>query len=307
MSDSTCYYQSPAGLQHGLEAGLEVGPGNRSMIPCGATGPAVQMCCWEKDVCLGDSICYNTHPSHGATGYYIGGCTDASYSDPACSQHCVYHSYSDIVYNSTSGLWACCQISHKTDLNCDVGTGQQFKATPPDQTREISVRSASTTPSSATSSPQTSAATRALFPRTIVKRESAFTSSTVASIVAGVVIPCVLISAGVLFLTRLKGRYRIVSVERDRAADRSVDAFTGGKPELDSSVRTELDARAPAELDVRAPPAELDVRAPPAELEARTPAELDARRKCSSPAKMISTSATLYITQRVDVRTQGAG
>ncbi|MCJ1470224.1 hypothetical protein MMC07_008869 [Pseudocyphellaria aurata] len=314
MLDSTCYYQSPAGLHHGPEPG----PGNRSMIPCGATGSAVQLCCWEEDVCLSDSICYSTHPSLNATGYYIGGCSDSSYSDPACSQHCVYRSYSDIVYNRTSELWACCQISHKTDLNCDVGTGQHFKATPPDQMREISVLSASTTPSSATSSPQTSTAATSspqtsagtsAFSGTTDTRGSTLSSGTVAHIVAGVLIPCVLIAAGVFLTRRLKRRNRVNKDRSDQAADhQSADVFTGGKPELDSRVWTELDGRAlPAELDVRAPPAELDVRAPPAELDVRAPAELDARRmKCSRPATMISTSATLYITQRVDIRTQGA-
>ncbi|MCJ1470226.1 hypothetical protein MMC07_008871 [Pseudocyphellaria aurata] len=182
--------------------------------------------------------------------------------------------------------------------------------------REISVLTASTTSPSATSSPQTLTAATSSSPTstaatsspppapipfsdTTDTRDSEISSGIIASIVAGAVVAaCILVAAGVLLLIRWKGRYRVVSVERDRAADhQSADVFTGGKSELDSSVRTELDARAPAELDVRAPPAELDVRAPPAELDAQS-------MKCSSPAKMISTSATLYITQRVDIRSQ---
>ncbi|MCJ1470223.1 hypothetical protein MMC07_008868, partial [Pseudocyphellaria aurata] len=73
-----------------------------------------------------------------------------------------------------------------------------------------------------------------------------------AGIAAGAVVACVLISAGmVLVIRRLKRRKRVVLGGLDHAADQSADVFTGGKPELDSRVRAELDVTAPAELDAR--------------------------------------------------------
>lgn len=58
------------------------------MTPCGDTGSTIQLCCGIGDVCLSDSICQSKHPRDNTSGYYIGGCTDPTTSDPVCSLHC---------------------------------------------------------------------------------------------------------------------------------------------------------------------------------------------------------------------------
>ncbi len=96
---------------------------------CGSDTSA-QYCCANGDTCEGDSICHFTHPQENTSGYYLGGCTDITFPGPACSEKCcmlapvcsrrhtsrmlinvpfsVSYETNDIVYNSSSGLWACC-------------------------------------------------------------------------------------------------------------------------------------------------------------------------------------------------------
>jgi hypothetical protein len=47
-----------------------------------ATQDGAQVCCLAKEQCGPDSICLNS------TNYYVGGCTDETYSDPVCRQSC---------------------------------------------------------------------------------------------------------------------------------------------------------------------------------------------------------------------------
>ena len=58
---------------------------------CGSYTGVAQYCCANNDFCVGSSICYFTRPSEGygnSSGYYIGSCTDESFSSPECSREC---------------------------------------------------------------------------------------------------------------------------------------------------------------------------------------------------------------------------
>lgn len=54
---------------------------------CGLSTSGIQFCCQNDDTCLEDSICHYAHSLAGGSGYYIGGCTDSSFSEP-CSKSC---------------------------------------------------------------------------------------------------------------------------------------------------------------------------------------------------------------------------
>ena len=58
-------------------------------IACGVSDSnGVQSCCDKGDTCLGDSLCRSADPNPSVSGYYIAGCTDATYSNSLCSKHC---------------------------------------------------------------------------------------------------------------------------------------------------------------------------------------------------------------------------
>ena len=57
-------------------------------IPCSNSTSTVQLCCAAGDICGADSICQFTHPQADVSGYYVGGCTDPTFSDPVCSKRC---------------------------------------------------------------------------------------------------------------------------------------------------------------------------------------------------------------------------
>jgi hypothetical protein len=47
-----------------------------------ATEDGAQVCCKSKEQCGPDSICLESR------GFYVGGCTDATYDDPVCRMSC---------------------------------------------------------------------------------------------------------------------------------------------------------------------------------------------------------------------------
>ena len=58
--------------------------------PCGipnSTHPYVT-CCVHGDYCLADGICKYTHSQIGGSGYYLGDCTDSTFSDASCPKAC---------------------------------------------------------------------------------------------------------------------------------------------------------------------------------------------------------------------------
>ena len=83
MSNSTCYWQTSRGHWNSSSQ-----PSFDKVKPCGYAGSDIQLCCWNNDTCMSDSICRFKHPLDNGSDYYIGGCTDATYSDPVCSKHC---------------------------------------------------------------------------------------------------------------------------------------------------------------------------------------------------------------------------
>ena len=61
-------------------------------FPCGnsdITGASAQSCCNAEDYCMEDSICHYTRGGvTNGTGYYMAGCTDPTWKDPACPKQC---------------------------------------------------------------------------------------------------------------------------------------------------------------------------------------------------------------------------
>ena len=58
-------------------------------IPCGSTENGFTQCCAAGDECLEGGICHFAHSSTaGYSGFYVGGCTDESVTDPSCLQSC---------------------------------------------------------------------------------------------------------------------------------------------------------------------------------------------------------------------------
>jgi hypothetical protein len=47
-----------------------------------------QLCCGIGDQCGIDSLCHFTTPQALSSGYYLGGCTDPTFTDPVCSNPC---------------------------------------------------------------------------------------------------------------------------------------------------------------------------------------------------------------------------
>jgi hypothetical protein len=68
-------------------SGTETACSTPSSVDSGA-----QLCCVTGDQCGKDSICHFTKQIANTSGYYLGGCTDPTYKDPVCQQHCSqYH------------------------------------------------------------------------------------------------------------------------------------------------------------------------------------------------------------------------
>ena len=61
-------------------------------FPCGSsviTGASAQACCNAEDYCMDDGICHYTRGGvTNGTGYYMAGCTDPTWKDPACPKQC---------------------------------------------------------------------------------------------------------------------------------------------------------------------------------------------------------------------------
>lgn len=152
---------------------------------CGSTttfSTTAQQCCQVGDTCLGNAICYFTHSQNKATGFYVGGCTGEPFPGPVCSMQCTDNPTSDIIYNSTTSLWACCYGSG--NLDCSVPSLDTFEAPSPQQLladyasslpSSSSSKSSPTLPASysapisfASSRPTTCPSGTACLPRTLV-------------------------------------------------------------------------------------------------------------------------------------------
>lgn len=81
--DLTCY-----------TIGLNFVTSSNQYFPCGGSngGSGVQSCCYAGDYCMEDSICHYTHSVTNGTGFYMAGCTDPTWQDPACPKQCSKYS-----------------------------------------------------------------------------------------------------------------------------------------------------------------------------------------------------------------------
>ncbi|KAF2722013.1 hypothetical protein K431DRAFT_345977 [Polychaeton citri CBS 116435] len=93
-------------------------------FPCGSVNSdssnstQAQACCYAGH---DYSICHYDHHVEGGTGYYMAGCTDPTWQDPACATQCTSEYGADIVYDSAANQWQCCDVTNTTK-NCDNPT-----------------------------------------------------------------------------------------------------------------------------------------------------------------------------------------
>ncbi|KAK5164299.1 uncharacterized protein LTR77_009994 [Saxophila tyrrhenica] len=120
-------------------------------VPCGGSSSGVaQSCCNVGDYCLEDGICRYTHRGVvNGTGYYMAGCTDSSWSNPACPKQCASEYSSDIIYDMAASNWKCCD-SAKGHLNCQQPSDLVVSAPAPSDLSTILQLSTSAPPFIAT-------------------------------------------------------------------------------------------------------------------------------------------------------------
>ncbi|KAF2161221.1 hypothetical protein M409DRAFT_59226 [Zasmidium cellare ATCC 36951] len=105
-----------------------------NVTPCGTGEPGyhnstsgTQLCCVAGDTCGANSICRaSSAQSSLYSGFYLGGCTDASFDDPLCRRDCNDRGTellgADVVYEQATGVWSCCgRTSDGTaQVDCDM-------------------------------------------------------------------------------------------------------------------------------------------------------------------------------------------
>ncbi|KAJ5674495.1 uncharacterized protein N7477_004429 [Penicillium maclennaniae] len=176
-------------------------------------------CCVRGSTCMSNGICKNTN----GDGHYTADCTDPTLQDPHCQNHCGQYSFcvsgdgqdskltsrilgragglagSQITYNSTSGLWACCSYDGGVP-NCSEPTDELFAAPGPSNLKTVLYL-----PKTGTISYSTSAATATSVSNTSTSSVSSSSSSTVspgtaAGIGAGVGVGIFLIGLVIAFV-----------------------------------------------------------------------------------------------------------
>ncbi|KAJ6133921.1 hypothetical protein N7523_000243 [Penicillium sp. IBT 18751x] len=152
-------------------------------------------CCVRGSTCMSNGICKNTN----GDGHYTADCTDPTLQDPHCQNHCGGLAGSQITYNSTSGLWACCSYNGGVP-NCSEPTDELFAAPGPSNLKTVLYL-----PKTGTISYSTSAATATSVSNTSTSSVSSTSSSTVSSgtaagIGAGVGIGIFLIGMVIVFV-----------------------------------------------------------------------------------------------------------
>ncbi|OGM47438.1 hypothetical protein ABOM_002647 [Aspergillus bombycis] len=117
-----------------------------------STNPHVQ-CCVKGDYCMSNGICHYKHS--GGSGYYAADCTDPTLQDPACMTRCGGHAFSDLTYDESSGLWACCSYNSDGKANCSNPTDEKFPAPVPSDLATIQYLPSTGTPSYPTATSST--------------------------------------------------------------------------------------------------------------------------------------------------------
>lgn len=213
----------------------------------------------------------------------------------------------DIVYNSGSGLWACCNKGSGSvgSLDCAQPTNQTFQAPGPEDLQRVSSITSSSTTSSALASSATAsslastASTSAIVPPTtspLVSADETIPTSCTSSgqcsrglsngakagiSVGAVLAGLALIAASAFVVRRLRRRKNLDNVEKDFGGGMPPASASWDRPpiqELDAREQAELDSRVRAEMDAQgAGTQELDAREH-AELVSTVEGETDARR-----------------------------
>ncbi|KAI7237588.1 hypothetical protein KC330_g3078 [Hortaea werneckii] len=256
---------------------------NTQINPGGAS-----LCCYDDSLCGPDSFCGSTSIGKGSYnyGFYVGGCTDGTYSDPVCRTTCseIYLPITPIPrlegfadghvagdgatwfqWNDTTEVYHCC--GHYACIG--TVTDEAFSATPPDEWEPFA-RLATTT-GSPTAAPTATVTVQA----TSHVRNSRLSTGAQ----AGIGTACGLAGAGVVcalaFL--LLKRRRLSGMERERLPH--VQALHHG-PLPDDSIKAELNSSSYdgntrykiPELETERSPAEVAcVENPRQELEGHVP------------------------------------
>ena len=87
---------------------------------------------------------------------YIGGCTDKSFSAPACSPYCSDQNLPDIVFDEAAQIWHCCGVTNGS-VRCDEPSDETFSA--PAKSLLSETFTVGSTPTTAAAAPSTTSST----------------------------------------------------------------------------------------------------------------------------------------------------
>ncbi|CEO58744.1 hypothetical protein PMG11_03448 [Penicillium brasilianum] len=192
---------------------------NYDDLPCGDVDQVGHntTCCVRGSTCMSNGLCQNA----GGDGYYSADCTDPTLEDPACQTHCGGFAGAQVVYNSTSKLWACCSYNGGQP-NCSSTTDEVFAApAPADLIRVIQLpvtgsATYSTSKSSATSVPSSST------PSALSTSSSAITPGAAAGIGVGAGVGVILVAGAFAFCFFKRRR---------QSASNKLNLFDDGRPQ----------------------------------------------------------------------------
>ena len=169
-----------------IKNGLTTTHPNATLCPSSSAG-GPETCCTGDDICLPDGLCELAEtPANGGSGFYLAYCSDDSFGPP-CNKHCgkppapqgppppLWPALTralgadtagvpDVVFNSTTSLWACCSGSSDGDVNfplCSQPLNETFQAAAPVSLIAQAAAATSAIATSASSVASTSAASSA--------------------------------------------------------------------------------------------------------------------------------------------------
>jgi hypothetical protein len=158
MADTRCYRNST----HNGEWSIDDVSSQQIVCPGTQQPDGFSRCCGRSAICLPGNICQalDSKIAEGATGFYVGSCTDRNYESSACPNFCTFYSRNEIVYNATADAWQCCGADGNGNPKCDRPWKPSSKAPAPSvllQSYSASVYTftASTSTSSGTGSAST--------------------------------------------------------------------------------------------------------------------------------------------------------
>lgn len=84
FADLPCYRRDP----HGSVGRVPDNGKDITNFNCPGDNSGIYNCCVSGDTCVGSSICLFTHSQENGSGFYMAGCTDESFQNPLCTNHC---------------------------------------------------------------------------------------------------------------------------------------------------------------------------------------------------------------------------